>query len=180
MAASGSGTSDGKQLDFTLKAQKSGDLEGTFRQGGSTYQVILVGDQLFVKLDAATVEQKYGQAAATLVGDRWIKTSSDNSDFESLTSLTFPNLAQSLNKATATGTPPEAGTVNGQPVVTIVLSNGNKLSVADSGPAYPVRTVESDQTVIDFADYNAVPPVTVPTDFIDLDQLQSASPTPTS
>ncbi|MGZ4664946.1 MAG: hypothetical protein ACXV5Q_07850 [Frankiaceae bacterium] len=138
-----------------------------------------MGEQLFVKLDAATVEQKYGQAVATLIGQRWIKTSSDNSDFESLTSLTFPSLAQSLNKATAKSTPPEAGTVNGQPVVTIELSDGSKLSVADTGPAYPVRSVESDQTVIDLTDYNTVPPVTAATDFIDLDKLRSASPTPT-
>ena len=179
--AKGNGTADGKPIDFSLQLQKSGELQGTFSQGSSVSQVVAAGGSLYVKLDSATVEQKFGQEAAAAVGDKWIKTTSDNPDSQSLTSLTFSSFSDSLNKVTAQSDAPVATTISGQPVVTIVLANGNRLSVANSGPAYPVQLVESSAGTIDFSNYNSVPPITAPTDFVNLSDVEpSASPTPTS
>jgi hypothetical protein len=178
--AKGRVVSDGKTLDFTLQLPKSGGAQGSFVIDNDNYQVILLDDALYFKTDTAAVERKYGQQVAALIGERWIKTTADDQDFKSFASLTYTNLSDSLNRQTAKSVPPVATTANGQPAVTIVLSDGTNLAVANAGPAYPLRSEQPGQGAIDLSNYNSVPPVVAPTDFIDLAKLQSASPTPTS
>ena len=130
-------------------------------------QFVAVGEAVYAKADAVTVEQKFGPQAAALVGDKWLKTSRDNPDFASAKSLTYRRLLDELNKTTVQGAAaPVAGAVNGQPAVTVVLPTGKDWRSPGTGPAYPLQIARGTDTM-DFSSYDAVPEITAPAQWID-------------
>lgn len=151
------------RLDFKIVGA---DLNGTFGEGASTIDVIVLDGDVYLKAQAAyyTADGVSAAEAATLAST-WVEATAGSAvagDFSSLSALT--DVAAEL-PSTSTLTSKGTGRVDGQSVV--ILANpgdGTTLAVATSGTAYPVqmRKTGSATTTFDLFNWNALTPFTAP------------------
>jgi len=151
------------RLDFKIVGT---NLNGTFGEGASTIDVIVLDGNVYLKAPAGyyTADGVSATEAATLAST-WVEATAGSSvagDFSSLSDLTdiaaeLPNTGTLISKGT--------GTVDGQAVVILAdPGDGTTLAVATSGAAYPVqmRKVGSATTTFDLFNWNALTPFTAP------------------
>jgi hypothetical protein len=143
------------------------DIDGTATLNGNVLDLAVIGGNAYFKAPLAfwTAEGLSGALAAQFA-NQWVEApagSSTASSFSGLSSLT--NVSSTLeNHGTlaAGGT----GNVDGQAVVFVKdTTNGGKLAVATSGPAYPLQLSETSGSatgVLTFSNWNAVAAFTAP------------------
>ncbi|GAA2092791.1 hypothetical protein GCM10009759_18750 [Kitasatospora saccharophila] len=181
--ATGSVAGEGARIDMDLRMDTSGDCTGTLSQSGTgSFRVVKAGTDLWVKPDREFWQSHGGEAMAQLVGDRYLKTTSDDPDFGEIGSLCdLGALADSLGSAggdLAKGAPT---TVAGRPALTLTADSGTgtgTMYVATTGSPVPLK-LEKATGAVEFADFGTpVPSATPgPDQSLDLDQLQSPAPT---
>lgn len=141
---SGSTTSGSSpiKLDLSLVAGQGG--QGQMTVGGATFQIIDIGQTIYLKAGNAFWSQFGNAQAAQLLSGRWLKAPATGkfSSFASLTNLSalFTQLLSqhgSLSKGSTT-------TVDGQKVIAVEdKTRSGTLYVATTGKPYPVAIANS-------------------------------------
>ncbi|MFD7731750.1 hypothetical protein ACFV6F_15340 [Kitasatospora phosalacinea] len=178
----GAVSSQGARIDLDLRLDSAGHCTGTLGQSGvGSFQVVKAGPDLWVKPDQEFWATHGGEALSQLVGDRYLKTTSDNPDFAEIGELCdLDALADQLGTGKtglAKGAPT---TVQGRPALTLTADTGTgpgTLYVATTGSPVPLELTKSTGTV-EFSDFGTpVPSATPgPEQSLDLDQLESPGP----
>ena len=163
-------------LDLEVMAGKGG--KGQLSEGGLGFDVIHIGETVYIKGSSAFYRHIGGGAAAQLLQGRWLKAPASSGNFASVASLT--DLRELVDKTLAVRGPllrTATTTVAGQAVVGVTdASKGGVLYVATTGPAYPVEVVENGRNggTITFERWDSSVSLTPPANAIELSQLQSS------
>lgn len=123
--------------NFDLRYEGT-SIGGSYVKKGATYDHITVGGGSYLKTSAAGWEAM-GNApdVASMIAGQWQRTGSAPSGTEWPSRAIFVTelgLRESAQDATVA-----RATLDGRPVVVVTYSDGSKLYVANTGPAYPVR-----------------------------------------
>ncbi|MEV8094022.1 hypothetical protein [Kitasatospora sp. NPDC085879] len=186
----GRGSSQGQTVTFDLSADTAGNCAGTMGLSGQgTFRLVKLGTQLWVKPDEVFWRAHGGAAAEQLVGEKYLKTTTDNTDFSEIGTVCDldalgSTLAEQTPAALAVGKPV---TVDGTPAVTVTgTAEGgtSTLTVATRGRPYPLRmerTGGEESGRVELKEFGAPVPTETPSpaETIDLDRLNGGADEPT-
>ena len=151
-----------------------GKGKGRLEEGGLSFQIVRIGDTVYVKGGAAFWKRFAGAAAAALLHDKWVKAPRTQAQVQQITGLVDKTLFFSSILGQH-GKIENRGIVDykGQKVVEIRdTTQGGSLYVASEGTAYPVAVKGGkNQGDIDFSDWNASETVVAPKNAVDLSAL---------
>lgn len=169
----GAGKTNGQPLKLDLWVGKA-RAKGTLVENGLSFQVIRIGEEVYVKGSDAFLKQFAGAAAASLLHDRWLKGSATTGDLAALAPLTdlstfFKGVLGSHGKIENKG----ETTYKGQKAVEIRdTTQSGSLYVAATGTAYPIALAGgAQQGDVDFTDWNAKVTIAAPKNAVDLSKL---------
>jgi hypothetical protein len=174
---SGSIVSSGTPITLDLDLLAGKGARGRLSDNGLAFELIEIGQTVYIKGSSAFYRHLGGTAAAQLLEGKWLKAPTTSGSFASLASLT--DLRQLFDTAFAHhGTLAKSGTttIGGQKVVGVSdTSKGGTLYVATTGSAYPIQVVGAATNVgkISFDRWNERVPLAQPANAIDITQLQS-------
>lgn len=157
-------STNGDHADVRIQG---GSSTGTLTQPGGHVELTIIGNDSYVKADQAGLKA-IGAPPAVQQQDagRWLKTPTHD-----VTGFSLASLASQL---TSFSGPLESkvrqATLNGRKVVVVSWQNGSKLSVANTGPAYPLRwdVKGPNPGRSDFSEYGASFHITAPSNPIDI------------
>ncbi len=164
-------------LDMDLLAGKGG--RGQLSQNGLSFELIEVGETVYIKGSADFYKHIGGKAAAQLLEGKWLKAPATSSDFASIGQLT--NLRELIDQTLADHgalSKDATTTVNGQQVVGLTdKSKGGTLYVAANGKPYPVQIAKSGSGSgsISFGRWNEAVTLAAPANAIDIGQLTAGA-----
>lgn len=129
-------------LDLNLVSAKGG--RGVMSENGLTFQIIAVGQNVYIQASRAVWSHFVGPAAAKLLDGRWLQAPATG-QFASVAALT------DLRRIYGTVLPSHGGlkkgavtTVNGRKAVAVTsTATGETVYVATTGKPYPVAVVKS-------------------------------------
>lgn len=174
-------TSDGKQAKLDVKIQGTSS-QGTLTIGEDSVEITKIGDDVYIKGTMQALAQIGAPGAVQRLGeDKWIKLAVEN--LTSFEGFTTDDIAAQLTKFESRLEPKvEQTTLDGKKVVLISQQNGSKLYVANTGTAYPLRsiTTKDDTRQIEFTEYGTKFDITTPPDAVDLTELRAGEPEPLS
>jgi hypothetical protein len=162
-------------LDLDLVSGKGG--RGQMSESGLSFQLVEVGQSVYINASPAFWRHFAGVAAAQLFQGKWLKAPVSTPGFSSLTSLT--NVSKLLTTLLSShGTLAKGGTttVDGQKVVAVKdTSQGGTLYVATTGKPYPVEVLKtgSQGGHVLFDRYNESVSMSPPANAIDISQILS-------
>jgi hypothetical protein len=173
---SGSIVSSGSPLtlDMDMLAGRGG--RGRLSQNGFGFELIQVGQTVYIKGSAAFYSHLGGAAAAQLLQGRWLKAPTTSRNFASIAALTdFRQLIDTALTRHGALLKGATTTVDGQKVIAISeTSKGGILYVATSGRPYPIEVSKigaSGGTVV-FDRWQEPVSLAAPANAIDITQLQ--------
>jgi hypothetical protein len=160
-------------VDLTYKGK---DGKGSFSTGGTTFDVVKIGNDIYMKAPDDFWKQMIpaGQAqdaALLLLHGKWVKVDATNAQFSGFTTLFDTN---EMIKPSGTLSKGDTGTTNGVPTIALAESDGSKLYIATRGEPLPVRIEgKPGDGGLDFSDYGAPVEITAPSSdqVFDLKQL---------
>jgi len=159
-------------IDLTLLKDKKG--KGNLSEQGLKFDVIRIGDTVYIRGSDAFLKQFAGAGAAALLHGEWLKGSATKSQFAALAPLTDESqlFKAALGQHGKLANKGET-TFQGQKVVEIVdTTQGGKLYVAAAGAPLPVALRGSKQQgSVNFSDWNADATVEAPKGAVDLSQF---------
>ncbi|GAA4874862.1 hypothetical protein [Kitasatospora terrestris] len=180
--AAGSLTSEGEQIGLDLALDTGANCAGTMTLGpDGGFALVKIGNDLWIKPDAAFWATHGGSAVSDLVGDRYLRTTADDADFADVASLCdLDDLADSIGRNAVDVAKGPRTTLRGIPAVTVTGRNEGEpgtLYVATEGRPYPLRLEKAtgpEVGGIDFTDFGVpVPAAAPPPDrSVDLDELR--------
>jgi hypothetical protein len=162
-------------LDLNLVSGKGG--RGEMSENGLSFQLVDVGQNVYINGSPAFWRHFGGAAAATLFQGKWLKAPATSGNFASLTALT--NLHQLLTGLLSSHGVLAKGattTVNGQKVVAVKdTTHGGTLYVATTGKPYPVEILKTGAQGghVSFDRFNESVSLAAPANSIDISQFQS-------
>jgi hypothetical protein len=169
--AAGTGTSEGQAVRVDLRIQ-GGSLAGTIEQGGGRFEFISIGNDTYFRADEGGMKlMGVPPAIQRLAAGRWAKLSSKQMNFQE---FSLDSLAAELTNNTSTlASTVEQATLDGNKVVVVSQQDGSKLYVANTGPAYPLRTdsTGTDPGRLDFTEYGVDFHITAPSNAVDITKL---------
>ncbi|TML54128.1 MAG: hypothetical protein E6G16_03725, partial [Actinobacteria bacterium] len=137
---SGSLKSSGTPITLDLSAARGKGAKGSMSTNGLTFDMVRIGDTLYVRGSDAFYKHFAGAVVARLLHGKWLKGSATHGRLTSLAPLTsladlFAVISSQHGKLANDG----ATTYNGTKVVAIRdTSDNSKLYVAATGKPYPV------------------------------------------
>lgn len=162
-------------LDLSLAAGHGG--RGRISQSNLSFELIVIGNTLYIKGSSAFYRHFGGGAAAQLFQGKWLKAPTSGSQLATLASLAnFGRLLEQTLANHGTVAKGPATTTAGQPSIELRdTSNGGSLFVATTGQPYPLEIVRrgSETGHISFSEWNKPVSISAPAGAIDLNQLQS-------
>ncbi|HEV3318461.1 MAG TPA: hypothetical protein VG053_01855 [Solirubrobacteraceae bacterium] len=170
--------SNGTPITLNLSLASGHGGRGQISQGNLSFNLIVVGDTIYIKGSPAFYSHFGGSAAAQLFQGKWLKAPVSGGELGSLAALT--NFGQLLDQSLAShGTLAKGptSTVAGTPVIELRdTSHNGSLFVATTGNPYPIQIVKhgSETGHITFTDWNQPVSLSAPSGAIDLSQLQHA------
>jgi hypothetical protein len=169
----GAGADNGTPLKLDLWLA-DGKGKGHVEENGLGFDVVRVGDVVYVKGSDAFLQKFAGAGAASLLHGRWLKGSATSGQLAALAPLTdiqdfFKGVLGQHGKIENKGETSR----NGDKVVEIRdTTQGGSLFVAATGAAYPVAVAGGKQQGdIAFSDWNADQTFAVPKGALDLSSL---------
>jgi hypothetical protein len=169
----GAGTDNGRPLKLDLTIGRNG-AKGHLVESGASFDVIRVGDTVYVRGDDAFLKKFGGTAAATLFHGRWLKGPISDAQLGALAPLTDLErfFAGVLDQHGVLQNKGET-TRNGTKAVEIRdTTQGGSLFVAATGDPYPIALAGGGQQGdVQFADWNADAEIAAPKDAVDLRAL---------
>jgi hypothetical protein len=172
---SGRVTSDGTPITLDLSTARGKGAKGSMSTNGLKFDLVRIGDTLYIRGSDDFYEHFAGPAAQLLHG-KWIKASATDGRLQSLGPLTsigalFAGISSQHGKLAKVG----KTTYKGQDVVAVRdTSDGSKLYVAATGKPYPVAIVggkKNQSGTITFGDWNKAVSLSAPSDAIDIGQF---------
>jgi len=174
---SGSIVDAGQKLTIDLDLVKGKGGRGTLSEQGLTFEVVRVGDTIYIKGSDAFYKKFAGAAAAQLLHDRWLSGSATSGQLASITPLTdlaklFKGALSSHGKLTNKG----ETTYKGQKAVEIFdqSADGGTLFVAGEGKPYPLAIQspeEGKNGTVTFDKWDQTVSITAPKDAVDMSKL---------
>jgi hypothetical protein len=173
---SGSIQSDGTPITLDLTTARNKGAKGSMSTSGLKFDLVRVGDTLYIKGSDDFYKHFAGALAAQLLHGKWLKASATQGRLKSLAPLTnigalFAGISSQHGKLASDG----KTTYKGQDVVAVRdTSDGSKLYVAATGKPYPVAIVggkPSQSGTITFGDWNKSVSLSAPSDAIDIGQF---------
>ena len=169
----GAGSDNGQPLKLDLTIGKNG-AKGHLQESGASFDVIRVGDTVYVRGDDAFLKKFGGTAAATLFHNRWLKGPITDTQLGALAPLTDLEqfFAGVLDQHGVVQNKGET-TRKGAKVVEIRdTTQGGSLFVAATGDPYPVALAGGGQQGdVEFTDWNADAEIAAPAGAVDLSSL---------
>jgi hypothetical protein len=164
-------------LDMHLVSPRGG--RGRLSDNGLGFELIQIGDTVYIKGSAALYTHVGGPAAAQLLQGRWLKAPTTNPAFSSISSLTdlAKLIGTSLPDPSALSKGAET-TVGRQKVITVSdKGKGESLYVATTGRPYPVEIAKAGAGGgrVRFDRWNEPLTLRAPANAIDITQLQGAA-----
>ena len=168
------------KLTIDLRFVGTAHATGHISEQGVGFDVVRIGDRVYIRGSKAFYAKFAGSAAAALLQGKWLfgsATSGDFSSFEPLTDLGsfFSELLKSHGKL-AKGA---ETTIDGQKAIGLEdtsASGGGTLYVATTGKPYPVELKSpggGKEGTVTFGDWNKKVTVTAPKSALDLKKLES-------
>jgi len=174
---SGSIISGGSPITLNLNLVSGKGGRGEMSENGLSFQLVEVGQFVYINGSPAFWRHFGGAAAAQLFQGKWLKAPASTGSLASLASLTnLHQLLSALLSSHGTLTKGATTTVNGQKAVAVNnTSKGGTLYVATTGKPYPVKILKtgSQGGHLVFDRYNESVSLTAPPKAIDISQLQS-------
>ncbi len=170
--------SDSVALDMQFTTDSS---TGSLTLGGQKVMLTVTPAMVYIQGDKEFYKSQYGEAAATLLGGRWLAIPTTNDQAKSF--ATFANISTFtkgiLNTSDAVFTKGDTTTVEGIAAVGMVGKGASDsvgtLYVATQGPPYPLQVVAGggDAGKITMSEWDAPVTVTPPPadDVVDLTKL---------
>jgi hypothetical protein len=171
-------TSSGTPVTLNLSLASGHGGRGQISQGSLSFELIVLGDTIYIKGSPAFYSHFGGTAAAQLFQGKWLKSPVSGGELGSLAALT--DFSKLLDQALASQGALAKGattTIAGQPVIELHdTSHNGSLFVATSGKPYPIEIVKhgSEAGHITFTGWNQPVSLSAPSGAIDLSQLQQA------
>ena len=174
-------TDQGDPLDMDLSIADNGNCEGTMAVAGSgSFQLIVSGDQAFIKADEDFWRASAGSAAdqiITAVGDSWVTATGsmssvgDACDWEQFTS-SWDDEGGDGGVGEVQGTED----VDGQETVKVAYTSDDGTEgtawVLTDEPHYFVKVDAGEDGTIELSEFNEPVEPEIPTDVVDLSSLQ--------
>jgi hypothetical protein len=163
------GPAPGGQPQLDLRIQGSSST-GAMGLGGVKFQITAVGGNTYIKGDQR-VWEAFGVPAAVQqrLAGRWVKVRPQQ--MASLQVFSLDSLATVLTRNGSPLAPKvEQATLDGRKVLVLSQRDGSKVYVANTGPAYPLRSEGKGQDAarIDFSEYGTDFHITAPSNAVDL------------
>jgi hypothetical protein len=181
---SGTGISSGTPLSIDAVLAPGGHGGGQITDNGATLDIVLDGQVVYIKATAANwskLSPGIPAAAADLLGDKWLKTTTSNKDFSDLASGLDISQFMSNLQPTGTVTKEPITTFDGVSVIPLKdNSDGGLLYVASQGTPYIIASTggtSSDHGVMHFSQYNSATVPSPPSGAVDLNALESQAGT---
>jgi hypothetical protein len=173
---SGNIDSAGTKIGLDLSTVRGKGATGSMSTNGASFDLIRIGDTVYIKGSDAFLKANGGALAARLLHGKWLKASITKGRFSSLAPLT--SIALLLGQVNSThGKLVNDGetTFKGAKVVRVRdTSDNSKFYVAATGKPYPVALVggkANESGTITFGDWNKHVALTAPSGAIDLSKL---------
>ena len=172
----GSIVSNGTPIKLDLSTARGKGAKGSMSTNGLSFDLVRVGDTLYIKGSDEFYKHFAGAAVAQLLQGKWLKASATQGQLKSLAPLTnigalFAGISANHGKLASEG----ATTYKGQKVAEIRdTSDNSKLYVAATGKPYPVAIVggkQGESGTITFGDWNSDVSLSAPKDALDISQL---------
>jgi hypothetical protein len=171
----GSIESTGTPITIDLSTARAKGAKGSMSTNGLGFDLVRIGDTLYIRGSDAFLKHFAGAAAAQLLHGRWLKASATHGRLRSLAPLTslatlFGGITTHHGKLVNDG----KTTYKGQPVVVVRdTSDNSKLYVAATGKPYPVALVGSKKQpgTITFGDWNKSVSLSAPSGAINISQF---------
>ena len=173
---SGSIRSKGTPITLDLNMARTRGAKGSMSLSGLKFDLIRIGDTLYIRGSDAFYEHFAGQGVAQLLHDKWLKASATQGRLQSLAPLTslsalFAGISSHHGKLVNEGTT----TYKGEQAVAIRdKSDNSKLYVAATGKPYPLAIVggrKSQSGTITFGNWNESVSLSAPKDALDIAKL---------
>ena len=168
--------SAGTKINLDLSTVRSKGAKGSMSINGAGFDLLRIGDTVYIRGSDAFLKQNGGALAAQLLHGKWLKASATQGRYSSLAPLT--SIALLLGKVNSThGKLVNDGqtTYHGAKVIRIRdASDNSKFYVAAVGKPYPVALVggkTSQSGTITFGDWNKHVSFTAPSGAIDISRL---------
>ncbi|HEX4520976.1 MAG TPA: hypothetical protein VH063_15455 [Gaiellaceae bacterium] len=164
----------GGPITLNLKLINSKVGVGRLSVGGATFNIIRIGNTLYLKADRKFLEANGGAAAVKVLAGRWFKVSTAVHDFKDIAPLT--DLVQLVDAVLGTHGKLALGshvTIGGRPAIALVdTSEGGTLYVATTGPPYPLELKGTKgQGEIKFESWDTAVTVLPPTNALDFSKV---------
>lgn len=132
-------TSEGQTIKFDLSISKTAGASGSVTNGTETIQVFVTESNVWVKADRAYWVKVKGEAAAELIGGRWLKAPANNPEFAEFGSFAnYTETIKSIMDPSGLVTKGELSSANGQAAI-IVVSERGQMWVATTGQPWPIQ-----------------------------------------
>ncbi len=176
----GKGTEGGSALDLDVVVIDGKGAKGRVNTGGVDVSFIAAGDTVYLKLGPEALKQFGGEAAATLVGDKYLSGPSDDPRFASVKQFTdLKGLVTQL--LTPNGTPKRVDGKDVDGTATVGLKSGSDsggtLYIASEGTPYPLLVEQgSDKGTVTFSDWDKDVTIDAPSDDESIDITKLGTP----
>jgi hypothetical protein len=151
------------RLDLTLAA--GDNSAGTLTINNADVQLIKVGQTVFIKGDMDFLKKYAGNNTAVLnqLNGKWLKTTT-TTDFDLFTLDGFAGLLKGGTGSSAVVPKVTQSTLNGQKTVVVSQQDGSTLTIANTGPAVPLKLDAKGNNggTLTFTNYNKSNPITAP------------------
>jgi hypothetical protein len=173
---SGSIVSGATPIKLDLSMARDKGATGSMSTNGLSFNLIRVGDTLYIKGSDEFYKHFAGAAVAQLLHGKWLKASATHGQLKSLAPLTniralWAGISANHGKLENKG----ATAFQGQRVVEIRdTSDNSKLYVAATGKPYPVAIVggkKNQSGTVTFGDWNANVSLSPPSNALDISKL---------
>jgi hypothetical protein len=168
--------SGGTPLTLDLSIARGKGAKGKMATNGLGFDLVRIGDKVYIRGSDAFYQKFAGAAVAQLLHGKWLQAPATTGQLRSLAPLTsagalFAVIGSGHGKLANEG----VTTYAGQKVVAIKdTSDGSKLYVSATGPAYPVAIVgrkKGSSGTITFDRWNEPVSLSAPQGAIDISQL---------
>ena len=171
----GSIKSGGAPITIDLSTARNRGAKGSMSTNGLSFDLVRIGDTLYIRGSDAFLKHFAGAAAAQLLHGKWLKASATHGRLRSLAPLTslaalFGGITTHHGRLVNDG----KTSYKGQPVVVIRdTSDNSKLYVAATGKPYPVALVGSRKQpgTITFGDWNRSVSLSAPSGAFDISKF---------
>jgi hypothetical protein len=173
----GSIASAGRQLSLDLEILQGKGAKGTIAEGPLSFQLIRVGESIYIKGSEAFYSHFAGSEAAKLLQGKWLQAPANSSEFQTLGSLT--DMHSLIDAVLGTHGNLEKGgnsTISGQKVVAVKdIAKGGTLYVATTGKPYPIQIASSGGGggAVNFEDWDASVSISPPSNSVNIEKLRS-------